>query len=206
MIKISILARDLGIHRNTLYTWKKEGKIEFVKVNKFNYVTKETYNKFMNIQEKKEEQKVIIYCRVSTPARKNNLETQKERLVNYANAKGYKVHKIYTEIGSGFNDNRVKLQKILDDNDFTILLVEHKDRLTRVGFRYLETLLIKLGRKIEVVNNVDTDEKDIIQDFISIITSYTARIYGKRRTKRKTEELIKELKETSKKSDIQKNN
>ena len=78
--------------------------------------------------------------------------------------------------------------------------------MTRVGFKYLETLLIKLGRKIEVVNNVDTDEKDIIQDFISIITSYTARIYGKRRTKRKTEELIKELKETSKKSDIQKNN
>ena len=33
MIKISILARDLGIHRNTLYTWNKEGKIEFVKVN-----------------------------------------------------------------------------------------------------------------------------------------------------------------------------
>ena len=194
MIKISILARDLGIHRNTLYTWQKEGKIDFVKVNKLNYVTKETYNKFMNIREEKKSQKVIIYCRVSTPNRKNNLETQKDRLINYANAKGYQVHKVYTEIGSGFNDNRVKLQKILDEQDFTILLVEHKDRLTRVGFKYLETLLNKLGKEIEVINSVDTDEKEIIQDFISIITSYTARIYGKRRTKRKTEDLIKELK------------
>ena len=202
MIKISILARDLGIHRNTLYTWNKEGKIEFVKVNTLNYVTRETYNMLMNIREEKKEEKVIIYCRVSTPTRKNNLETQKNRLISFANAKGYKVHKVYTEIGSGFNDNRKKLQKILDDQDFTILLVEHKDRLTRVGFNYLETLLNKLGKSIEVINSVDTDEKDIIQDFISIITSYTARIYGKRRTKRKTEELINELKRKSKENDI----
>ena len=198
LIKISILARALGIHRNTLYIWKNEGKIEFVKVNTLNYVTRETYNRLMNVIEEKKEERIIIYCRVSTPTRKNNLETQKERLVNYANAKGYKVSKVYSEVGSGFNDNRRKLQKILDEQDFTILLVEHKDRLTRVGFKYLETLLNKLGKKIEVVNSVDTNEQDIIQDFISIITSYTARIYGNRRTNRKTEALIEELKEVKK--------
>ena len=37
------------------------------------------------------------------------------------------------------------------------------------------------------------DEEDIIQDFVSIITSFCARLYGKRRSKRKTEQLIKEL-------------
>ena len=70
MIKISILARDLGIHRNTLYTWHKEGKIEFVKVNKLNYLTHEAYNKLMNIMEEKKEEKAIIYCRVSIATRK----------------------------------------------------------------------------------------------------------------------------------------
>jgi predicted site-specific integrase-resolvase len=74
MIKISILSRDLGIYRNTLYTWHKEGKIEFIKVNKLNYLTRETYNKLMNIMEEKKEEKAIIYCRVSTSARKNNLK------------------------------------------------------------------------------------------------------------------------------------
>jgi len=69
MIKISILAQDLGIYHNTLYTWYKESKIEFVKVNKLNYLT---YNKLMNIME---EEKAIIYCRVSTATRKNNLKT-----------------------------------------------------------------------------------------------------------------------------------
>jgi len=62
-----------------------------------------------------------------------------------------------------------------------------------LGFNYLEVLLNKNNKKIEVVNFVDTDEEDIIQDFVSIITSYCARIYGKRRSKRKTEKLIKEL-------------
>lgn len=193
-IRISKLAKDLGVTRQTLWVWKKAGKIEFIKdkFNGFNYVSKETYNDLLNVRERKTS-KVVIYARVSTPTRKGNLDTQQERLIQYANAKGYNVAKSVKEIGSGFNDNRKKLQKILDDLDFDILLVEHKDRLTRVGFNYLNSLLNKLDKKIEVVNEVDTDEKDIIQDFISIITSYTARIYGNRRKNRKTEELIKEL-------------
>jgi len=194
-VKISQLAKDLGVTVQTLWNWKHQGKIYFIKdkYNGYNYVSKETYNDLLNIRENKTN-KDVIYCRVSTPTRKNNLDTQKDRLVQYANAKGYNIHKIITEVGSGFNDNRPKLQAILDNMDFDIILVEHKDRLTRVGFNHIETLLLKLNKKIEVVNNVDTDEKDIIQDFISIITSYTSRIYGNRRKNRKTEELIKELK------------
>jgi len=74
MIKISILAQDLGIYHNTLYTWYKESKIEFVKVNKLNYLTHEAYNKLMNIMEEKKEEKAIIYCRVSIATRKNNIK------------------------------------------------------------------------------------------------------------------------------------
>ena len=72
-------------------------------------------------------------------------------------------------------------------------MIEHKDRLTRIGFNYIETLLKKDGKEIEVVNNAEDDKENIIQDFVSIITSYCARIYGNRRSKRKTEQLIKEL-------------
>jgi len=193
-VKISKLAKELGVTVQTLWNWRQQGKINFIKdeMNGYNYVSIETYNEFLNTKEIKTN-RVIIYTRVSTSKRKNNLETQSERLITYANAKGYNVVKIVKEIASGFNDNRKKLQDILDNLDFDILLVEHKDRLTRVGFNYLNSLFIKLGKKIEVVNIVDTEEKDIIQDFISIITSYTARIYGNRRKTRKTEEFIKEL-------------
>ncbi len=66
--------------------------------------------------------------------------------------------------------------------------------MTRFGFNYLEILLKYTNKSIEVVNNVDTEDEDIIQDFVSIITLYCARIYGKRRSKRRTEKLIEELK------------
>ena len=71
--------------------------------------------------------------------------------------------------------------------------MEHKDRLTRFGFNFLEILLKNENRKIEVINNAESEKEDLIQDFISIITSFCARIYGQRRCKRKTEFLIKEL-------------
>ena len=72
-------------------------------------------------------------------------------------------------------------------------MVEHKDRLCRFGLNYIQKLLALQGREIEIVNPVEDDKEDLIQDFVSIITSFCARIYGQRRTKRKTEQLIKEL-------------
>ena len=71
--------------------------------------------------------------------------------------------------------------------------MEHKDRLTRFVFNYIETLLKNRGGEIVVINQVTSDKEDLIQDFISVITSFCARIYGQRRSKRSTEKLIKEL-------------
>jgi len=140
-----------------------------------------------------EELKVVTYARVSSSQNKKNLEKQSERLVSYANAKGYKIHKVVTEIGSGLNDERKKLQSILEDESIKIIIVEHKDRFSRFGMKYIELLLKKQGREIIIINETSNDEQDLMQDFVSIITSFTARLYGKRRSKRKTETIIKEL-------------
>ena len=134
-----------------------------------------------------------IYTRVSSSENKKNLDSQAERLCNYAIARGYKIQHIIKEIGSGINDNRSKLNKILVQYDYDTIIVEHKDRLTRFGFNYLEILLKECGKKIEVVNNADDGKDDLMQDFVSIITSFCARIYGLRRSKRRTESIIKEL-------------
>jgi predicted site-specific integrase-resolvase len=136
---------------------------------------------------------VATYARILSSQNKSNLITQQSRLIDYANAKGYKTAINVKEIGSGLNEDRPKLNKLLNDKDIDIILVEHKDRLTRFGFKYIEQLMEMQGRKIEVINNVEDDKDDLIQDFVSIITSFCARIYGQRRNKRKTEKLIKEL-------------
>ena len=76
-------------------------------------------------------------------------------------------------------------------DDYHLIVIEHKDRLTRVGFNYLKVLLNKQGKEIEVINEAQKQNEDIMQDFISIITSFCARIYGLGRRKRKTECIIK---------------
>ena len=140
------------------------------------------------------EMKTILYCRVSNPEQKLNLQPQSERLKDYAIAKGYQIDEIYKEIASGLNDNRKQLNKILDKKEPIRLLVEHKDRLTRFGFNYIEKHLKSKGSIIEVVNHSEDSETDIMTDFVSLVTSFCARLYRQRRSKRKTQKIIDELK------------
>jgi putative resolvase len=56
-------------------------------------------------------------------------------------------------------------------------------------------LLSQRGCEIEVVNLSNEYKEDLMQDLISIITSFHARYYGLRRSKRKTERIIRELKD-----------
>lgn len=183
-MKISQFAKIHGVTYRTVWNWINRGEvqIEHTKTGRVNIIT-----------EIKKEQRVAIYARVSSSENKSNLETQVNRLISYANAKGYKVDKVVKEIGSGLNDKRPNLEKLLLDESITHIIVEHKDRLARFGLNYIEKLLSLQGRQIEIVNNLDSERDDLMADFVSIITSFCARLYGLRRTKRKTEQLIKEL-------------
>lgn len=184
--KISQYAKLNKVTTRTVWNWiyKGEVNIERTKTNRILIVVDEEVKKDLNC---------AIYARVSSSENKSNLEKQKERLLDYCAAKGYKVTKIVTEIGSGLNDNRVKLESILLDTSISIIVVEHKDRLARFGINYIEKLLELSNRKIEIINTNDNDRDDLMQDFVSIITSFTARLYGQRRTKRNTKKLIKAL-------------
>lgn len=197
-IKASEYAKKMSLHIRTVYRYYYNGKIK-------GYQDKETgtifiLNPFKNKREDNLENKVVLYARVSSNENKNNLDSQLERLRLFAIAKGYQVVKEIKEVGSGLNDNRSKLNYLLEKElkEFKILLVEHKDRLTRFGFNYIDILLKSHNKQIEVINLVDSDKEDLIQDFVSVITSFCARIYGQRRSKRKTEKLIKELEDESK--------
>lgn len=132
----------------------------------------------------------IIYARVSSLENRNNLDSQAKRISEFCNAKGWIVNEIVKECASGLNDKRPKLQKILSEGKARRIIVEHKDRLTRFGFEYIKTLF---DGEIIILNEVEEDKKDLMEDFVSLVTSFCARLYGKRRTKRKTEQLIKEL-------------
>lgn len=143
--------------------------------------------------------KVACYARVSSSQNKDNLERQAKRIVRYANASGFQVAVVVKEIGSGLNDNRPKLTKLLNDIELTHIIVEHKDRLTRFGFNYIQNWMSSRQCTIILINKMETDKEDLMQDFVSLVTSFVARLYGLRRSKRKTEQLIRTLSNEDKK-------
>jgi predicted site-specific integrase-resolvase len=100
---------------------------------------------------------------------------------------------VVKDIGSGVNDTRPKLMKLLTDPTIGLIVVEHKDRLTRFGFNYIEQWMGMQGRKIEVINLAENGKEDLIQDFVSMVTSFCTRLYGQRGSKRKTERILLEL-------------
>ena len=184
IIKLSEYAKREGIGYRAAWNRYKAGKIRNAFENEnggimINLSYKEPKNPF-----------TAVYCRVSTSEQKNDLDGQVKRCVDFANSNGISVDKIVKEIASGLNDERPKLLELINNEDVTRIIVEHKDRLTRFGFNYLKTLLQQRQCEIIVVNSVDTEKEDLMQDFISVITSFCARIYSKRRTKKQVEKII----------------
>jgi len=114
-----------------------------------------------------------IYARESSSENKAALASQKEGLLQYATAKGYQIVQVVCEVGSGVSDARKKLHALLKKRDFDVLLVEHKDRLTRFGFRWFEELS---PFRIEVVNLAETQVNDLMEDLVAILTSFSARL------------------------------
>lgn len=141
--------------------------------------------------------RAAVYARVSSAENKKNLESQAERLTQYANAKGYQVALVVKEVGSGLNDQRKKLDKLLRKEGYDILIVEHPDRLARFGVRYIAALLERNGVILEVVNTAENEQAELMQDLVAIVTSFAARLYGQRRAKRKTEKIVQELKDAA---------
>jgi putative resolvase len=123
-------------------------------------------------------QKTAIYTRVSVAENRDNLEEQAKRLMYYCAAKGYRIDTVVKEIGSGVNDTRPKLMKLLTDPGIRSIVVERKDRLTRFGFNDIEQLLALQGRRIEVINLAENDKEDLFQDLVSLVTSFCAQLYG----------------------------
>ena len=184
-MKLSEYAKKLGISYRTAWRYFKDGKLNAYQTHTGTVIVKEDIQSF--------ERKVAIYCRVSSLENKSNLESQKKRLLDYCAAKGYKVYKVVAEEGLGINDSRKQWLSLLKEKSINIIVVEHKDRFTRFGFNAYKTLLNNEGRDIEVVNESDNGKEDLLGDFVAIITSFCARLYGQRRCKRKTVKIIKEL-------------
>jgi len=173
--KLSVWAAENGVHYRTAMAWRKAGTlpVSTVRTPGGHYRVVEhaavpsTYGKS------------VLYGRVSSHDQKDDLTRQMDRLRGFASGLGLQDVEAVEELGSGLNGKRPKLLKLLADQTVTRIVVEHRDRLARFGVEYIEAALQAQGRSL-VVAEAGEQKLDLVQDFIDVVTSMCARIYGRR--------------------------
>ncbi len=137
---------------------------------------------------------VALYACVSSSDQKSDLDRQLVRLTEYAIGQGMTVVDAVKEIGSGTNGHRKDLLRLLRNQEIQTIVVEHRDRLMRFGFEYLEATLAAQNRRIVVI---DPDEvtDDVVRDLHEVIVSMCARLYGKRSAEHRARKAIDALHE-----------
>ncbi len=188
-ITIGKAAKEAGVTVETLRSWEKAGKIksERTKGGHRRYEIEEVES-YAN-RDRKTEKVTAIYGRVSTAARKNDLEMQKQVLQLYCASKGWK-YKIVEDIGSGLNYNKkglLELIKLIESNQIERIVLNYKDRLLRFGSEIIFEICKYHGVEIVILNEdeIKTYEEELVEDVLSIITVFSSKLYGSRSHKNK---------------------
>lgn len=199
---IGQFAKAIGKTTKTLRNWDKNGKLKPVRVEDtgYRYYSQEQLNHFLGLKSEKQiNKKIIGYCRVSSHKQKDDLERQIENVKTYMYAKGYQFE-IITDIGSGINYNKKGLNQIIDmvtNSEVEKIVVLYKDRLIRFGYELIGNLCNKFGTTIEIIDNTEkTEQQELVEDLVQIVTVFSCRLQGKRANKAK--KMIKELIEDDK--------
>lgn len=134
--------------------------------------------------------RTVCYARVSSSDQKADLQRQAPRLKAFAVNLGVEKPEVVTETGSGMNDRRRKLNRVLSDPTIGTIVVEHRDRLARMNAGLVESALKAQGRRLIVVDDSELDD-DLVRDMTEVLTSFCARLYGRRAAAHKVEAMLK---------------
>ena len=190
LYKVGEAAKKLRVSVKTMQRWDRDGKlVPSVRspTNRRLYTDEDLFGT-------SEKGETILYCRVSSANQKQDLENQVKYLEQYSAAKGYSNISVIKEVGGGLNFERKKFNEILrkvENREVKILIVAHKDRLARFGFSWFERFCKEHGCTIEILNSETlSPEQEMVQDLLTIIHCFSARLYGLRNYKKKLNECL----------------
>ena len=201
MLSIKEASEFLGISIDTLRRWERVGKITSMRTQGGHrrYDKKELIK--FKMGDNSENRITIAYCRVSSSDQKEDLQRQIENVSQYCIANGYQF-RVISDLGSGLNYKKKGLQELIElicSNSIERIVVNYKDRLIRFGFELMEQLCSIYNVKIEIINLTEDKsyEEELVEDVLSVITVFSAKLYGARSYKSKkmiatNEALLKE--------------
>ena len=173
-MKLAAWARSYGVHPQTAYRWFRDGTMP-VPARRLASGTIVVEHDPVAVAEGR----TVAYCRVSSHDQRDDLERQAGRVNLRASEHGLSVDEVVTEVGSGLNAKRPRLARLLADASATRIIVEHRDRLARFGVEHLGAALSAQGRVVLFVDEGEVDD-DLVRDMTEVLTSFCARLYGRR--------------------------
>ena len=184
-MKLSTWAKKQGISYKTAWRWFKRGVLPVTaeQTATGTILVKEPSNHSTD---------VALYARVSSNDQKQDLDRQIVRLLEFAHGRGWTVVQTVAEVGSGLNAHRPKLLKLLQHSRCRTILVEHRDRLMRFGSEYIEAALTAQGKQLVIVDSQELKD-DLVQDMIEVLTSFCARLYGRRSARNRAKKAIEAI-------------
>jgi putative resolvase len=173
-VKLAAWARSYGVHPQTAYRWFRDGTMP-VPARRLASGTIVVEHDPVAVAEGR----TVAYCRVSSHDQRDDLGRQAGRVSLWASEHGLSVDEVVTEVGSGLNAKRPRLARLLADASATRIIVEHRDRLARFGVEHLGAALSAQGRVVLFVDEGEVDD-DLVRDMTEVLTSFCARLYGRR--------------------------
>ena len=190
-------AAYLGVAVKTLQRWDREGRLkpERTSTGRRMY-SKAMLDSFMRRDVPRAARTPVAYCRVSSAAQKPDLKNQRRVLEDFCAARGVANVEFVEEVGGGLNLKRPKFATLTDRieaRQVSHLIIAHKDRLVRFGFSWFERFCAEHGTEFLVLNNEQlSPEQEMVQDLLTIVHCFSARLHGLRNFCKKLNEALAE--------------
>lgn len=191
LMSIGKFAKELGVTPEHVRTMHRTGEVIPARISEkgTRYYSEEQLRDLKNSRTPQIEEKVVAYCRVSTKSQNDELEKQVENVKSYMYAKGYSFE-VITDIGSGINYKNKGLHELIsliNSNQITKVVILHKDRLVGFGVELIQLLCDLHNVEIEIIDKSEqSNEEELTDDLIEIITVFANRLYGSRSKKTRT--------------------
>jgi len=181
--------------RSLLRHWDREGRIRAERTDKGRRMySRASLDAFMR-RTPKVERSPVAYCRVSSAAQKPDLKNQRRVLEDFCVARGVANVEFVEEVGGGLNMQRKRFLSVMDRieaGQVSHLIIAHKDRLVRFGFSWFERFCVEHGTELLVLNQEQlSPEQEMVQDLMTIVQLFSARLYGLRNYRKKLDEALK---------------
>jgi excisionase family DNA binding protein len=183
LLRLSVAAHELDLHPITVRRWIKAGRIQAVPMGREVRIPRTEVQRLVG---KVDGRLLVLDGRVSGHGQQDALDIQLKRLQAWAKTVRNGVETlVLSDIGSGLKASRRQLQRLLKlvcEDKVGEIAITDEDRLTRFGPKYLPILFACFGVTLTILEPGEerTPEQELTDDLLSLIASFSGRLYGLR--------------------------